>query len=421
MPESQDTLFLDLIGEIEGRYNFDMVQFQLDGFRGDKIVTPIHSLGGSIVFGMPIYHLLNGHRAEVETRVLYAAMSMGSVIALAGDKRVMPKNGLFMVHKPNGQASGEASDLRESADLMDKMEGQIIDIYKEKTKLSLPKIKDLVKSTTYLDGKEAKKLGFITHLSEKIDIQAAAPFLFHKNNGAIPELILNQIDLIKPNNNQIENKTSNSPVATDNPSVENEEETVVEESASTTNSNQNQMKDFISKLKNDFKDMFGDEFKVEGEEPKAEDFKNQFDAFKAEALVEAKAAAETAVAAAFKNQLETLNASIAASELKFTNLQDQFNTYKAESEGFKTKVTALETAATAATAKFDELKAECDGYKNQIETLTTEKTDLETKVAKYASGELVAQGSGNTAFNKHVEEIKSSAKSFKVTGEIETK
>lgn len=56
---------------------------------------------------------------------------MASAIAMVGNPIIMPENAMMMIHKPRGVA-GEAEDIREYADLLDKIESVIIPIYTEK-------------------------------------------------------------------------------------------------------------------------------------------------------------------------------------------------------------------------------------------------------------------------------------------------
>ena len=51
---------------------------------------------------------------------------------MAGDNIEMAENGFFMIHNPFGQSAGEAVDMRKTADLLDKIKDEIIEIYQKK-------------------------------------------------------------------------------------------------------------------------------------------------------------------------------------------------------------------------------------------------------------------------------------------------
>ena len=71
----------------------------------------IHSPGGDVFDGIAIYNLLNKHPAKVTVQIDGLAASMASVIAMAGDRIVMPENALMMIHKPWGISGGNANDM----------------------------------------------------------------------------------------------------------------------------------------------------------------------------------------------------------------------------------------------------------------------------------------------------------------------
>ncbi|WP_330594436.1 Clp protease ClpP, partial [Clostridioides difficile] len=60
----------------------------------------INSGGGSVFAGMAIYNMLKRHEGFKTVYVDGIAASIASVIALAGDRVVIPQNAYFMIHKP---------------------------------------------------------------------------------------------------------------------------------------------------------------------------------------------------------------------------------------------------------------------------------------------------------------------------------
>ena len=59
------------------------------------------------------------------------AASIASVIALAGDRVIVPSNAFLMIHKPWAACTGNADDCRKMAADLDAIETGIINIYKE--------------------------------------------------------------------------------------------------------------------------------------------------------------------------------------------------------------------------------------------------------------------------------------------------
>ncbi|WP_214276457.1 ATP-dependent Clp protease proteolytic subunit, partial [Escherichia coli] len=54
-------------------------------------------------------------------------------VAMAGDRVVMPENAMMMIHKPWGISGGNAGDMRDYADLLDKVETVLVPAYARKT------------------------------------------------------------------------------------------------------------------------------------------------------------------------------------------------------------------------------------------------------------------------------------------------
>ena len=81
----------------------------------------INSPGGDVFAGLAIYNALKGSGKEIVVKVMGVAASAASLIAMAGDKIVMPKNTFLMVHNPWSVAMGNAEELRQTADTLDKI------------------------------------------------------------------------------------------------------------------------------------------------------------------------------------------------------------------------------------------------------------------------------------------------------------
>lgn len=152
---------------------------QLDGVTNDNLDVEINSPGGEVMAGLGIYNMLrtwaNAKEGRtVTTRVTGLAASIASVIALAGDKREMPKNTFAMVHQASGLAWGTADDMRDTAEVLDKMDGSIRNIYVDRMGIDEVKAKEIMAKDTWLTAEEAKDLGFATDLTD--DIKATAKF-----------------------------------------------------------------------------------------------------------------------------------------------------------------------------------------------------------------------------------------------------
>lgn len=133
-----------------------------------QINLRIHSPGGDVFAGMAIYNTLKAHPARVDVYIDGLAASMASVIAMAGDKVYMPTNAMMMIHKPWGAQGGDADDMRRYADLLDKVEGTLVQAYVSKTGKSAEEIHALLKDETWMDGSEAVAAGFADQLIDPL-------------------------------------------------------------------------------------------------------------------------------------------------------------------------------------------------------------------------------------------------------------
>lgn len=118
---------------------------------GEPVTVRINSNGGDVMEGLAIYNALR----EVKPLVYVDgfAASMASVAAMAGAKVFMAENALMMIHKPwTNSTGGNADDLREHADLLDKVEQQLVKAYAGKTGLPENQIAEMLSKETWLDA-----------------------------------------------------------------------------------------------------------------------------------------------------------------------------------------------------------------------------------------------------------------------------
>ncbi len=93
----------------------------------------INSGGGDVFAGFAIYNMLKRHTAKKTVYVDGLAASVASVIAMAGDKIIMPENAMLMIHNAWAVAKGNKAKLRKIADEMDKIDGMLAGIYAART------------------------------------------------------------------------------------------------------------------------------------------------------------------------------------------------------------------------------------------------------------------------------------------------
>ncbi len=132
----------------------------------------INSPGGSVFEGNAIYNALKRHPAEITSHIDSLAASMASVIALAGNAVNMAANGLYMIHEVAGGVWGTSSEMRKTADLIDKLAMSIVNAYADKTGMDTKEIEQAMQDETWYSAQEALDAGFIDNITEELQIAA---------------------------------------------------------------------------------------------------------------------------------------------------------------------------------------------------------------------------------------------------------
>ena len=132
----------------------------------------INSPGGDVFDGIAIFNALKFHGAAITVFIDGLAASMASVIAMVGNPVIMPENTMMMIHKPWGFAGGDADDMRDYADLLDKVESVLIPAYAQKTGKSPEEIAAMLEDETWLSGTECLELGFADQVTTSLQAMA---------------------------------------------------------------------------------------------------------------------------------------------------------------------------------------------------------------------------------------------------------
>ncbi|OCH31830.1 peptidase S14 [Aliivibrio fischeri] len=145
-----------------------------DIFTGIDVDLYIHSGGGNVLDGFAIYNMLRGITGKLNIYIQGVAASIASVIACVPNATVhIPENGWFYLHNAWGGQVGEAEDMIEYAEFLERNVTNMIAAYREKTGFSEDEIRALMKKPgTWIDGHQAVEQGFADVLTEPL--QAAA-------------------------------------------------------------------------------------------------------------------------------------------------------------------------------------------------------------------------------------------------------
>ena len=146
----------------------------------------INSYGGSVFEGTAIYNQLKRHPAHKTVYVDGFACSIASVIAMAGDEVVMPRNTMMMIHNMWSCVCGNATELRKAADDLDIINdaGRQAYLAKAGDKLTEEKLAEMMDAETWLTAAQCVEYGLADRLADQdADMSKASAILQQVNTG----------------------------------------------------------------------------------------------------------------------------------------------------------------------------------------------------------------------------------------------
>ena len=163
---------IDILGEISESVNsYNVVQREISNAKGKELNLVISSGGGSVTEGMAIADLIANYPEETTATGIGLVASIATVVLLSADKVKMTENAFMMIHRPWSYTMGNADELEATAELLDKMEAKLLEIYTAsviKRKGSQDnlenKISEMMAAETWLTAQEALEFGFIDEI-----------------------------------------------------------------------------------------------------------------------------------------------------------------------------------------------------------------------------------------------------------------
>jgi ATP-dependent Clp protease protease subunit len=163
---------IDILGEISESVNsYNVVQREISNAKGKELNLVISSGGGSVTEGMAIADLIANYPEETTATGIGLVASIATVVLLSADKVKMTENAFMMIHRPWSYTMGNADELEATAELLDKMEAKLLDIYtasvyKRRGYQSNLKenITKMMAAETWLTAQEALEFGFIDEI-----------------------------------------------------------------------------------------------------------------------------------------------------------------------------------------------------------------------------------------------------------------
>lgn len=173
-PQARAGFQIDLHGDVGGEITPESVSAALRRAGKGPLTISLHSYGGDAMAGVAIHNMLARHPGMKTVVVEGVAASAASLIAMAGDRIIMPSNALMMIHEAWGLAMGASGDLRDRADVLDTVSAAYRKTYAARTGKTEDEIAALMAAETWFTAKEAVAAGFADEITEARPARALA-------------------------------------------------------------------------------------------------------------------------------------------------------------------------------------------------------------------------------------------------------
>lgn len=178
----------------------DMVG-SIAGIRTPKVVVNIRSTGGDVGDALLIYDALCGLDATITTRSTGYVASAATIIAQAASagEREMTSESLYLIHRSVSMVEGDAETMRHNADLLDKTDERIAEVYASRSGRKVEEFLQLMSENDglgrWLSPEEAVECGLVDRIIDREQrrktlgqrIKAAVAGVFNKTSNEEPK------------------------------------------------------------------------------------------------------------------------------------------------------------------------------------------------------------------------------------------
>lgn len=138
---------------------------QIRAISGGTLHLRINSPGGDVFAAQAIVAAIRDTGANVIAHIDGFAASAATVIATAADEIEMSDGSMYMIHCAWSVAYGNASDMLETASLLDKVDGVIAGQYAKRSGQTPEAIKALMDAETWFTAQEAVDAGMVDRIT----------------------------------------------------------------------------------------------------------------------------------------------------------------------------------------------------------------------------------------------------------------
>lgn len=142
----------------------------LESLGGKDVTVRINSGGGDVFAAHAIHNQLAAYKGRVTVVIDGLAASAATIIAVAGDRIIMPANALFMIHNPAIGLSDYygADELLKAAEALNTIKGSIVAAYRKRCKASAEELAAMMDAETWMGAAECLEKGFVDEIQGSV-------------------------------------------------------------------------------------------------------------------------------------------------------------------------------------------------------------------------------------------------------------
>lgn len=142
----------------------------LENLGGKDVTVRINSGGGDVFAAHAIHNQLVAYKGRVTVVIDGLAASAATIIAVAGDRIIMPSNALFMIHNPAIGLSDYygAEELLKAAEALNTIKGSIVAAYRKRCKASAEELAAMMDAETWMSAAECLEKGFVDEIQGSV-------------------------------------------------------------------------------------------------------------------------------------------------------------------------------------------------------------------------------------------------------------
>jgi ATP-dependent protease ClpP protease subunit len=140
----------------------------------DTLHIRLNSPGGDVFAGVAMAQAIRECRASVIVHIDGMAASAASVVVAAAPRSIIAPGGMVMIHNAWTIAVGNEQDLRQVADLLGKVDGEIAVAYQARAGGDLEEWRARMAAETWYTGTEAVQAGLVSEVASAAPATPAA-------------------------------------------------------------------------------------------------------------------------------------------------------------------------------------------------------------------------------------------------------